>query len=91
MPEPRRPRAAALHYGGEGAPRVVAAGEGHVAERILAHARDAGVPVHDDPALAEALGALAVGQEVPEELWLAVAEVLAWAYALERDAVRRGA
>jgi len=86
MPEPRR-RAAALHYGGEGAPKVVAAGGGAVADTILARAREAGVPVHEDPALAETLATLAVGQEVPEELWMAVAEVLAWAYALERRAI----
>ena len=39
------------------------------------------MPVHEDPELADALAALALGQEVPEELWTAVAEVLAWAYA----------
>jgi flagellar biosynthesis protein len=40
--------------------------------------------VHQDPALADALASLALGAEVPEELWKAVAEVLAWAYALEK-------
>ena len=74
----------ALRYEGAGSPKVVATGEGHVAERILAAAQAAGVPVRDDPELAAALGGLALGQEVPEELWLAVAEVLAWAYDLER-------
>jgi flagellar biosynthesis protein len=89
MPDPpRRPaRAAALHYEGEGAPTVVAAGKGHVAETILARAREAGVPVHQDPVLADTLASLAIGREVPEELWMAVAEVLAWAYGLERRAL----
>lgn len=88
MPEPpARRRVTALRYEGEGAPKVVASGQGHVAERILAAARDAGVPVREDPQLAAALAALAVGQEVPEELWLAVAEVLAWAYQLEKEAI----
>lgn len=85
MPE-RGERAVALHYGGENAPKVVATGRGAVADRILERAREAGVPVRQDPALADALGALAVGQEVPEEMWMAVAEVLAWAYGLERRA-----
>jgi flagellar biosynthesis protein len=84
---PERRRVTALRYEGTGAPKVVAAGQGHVAERILAAAQAAGVPVREDPNLAAALGALALGQEVPEELWLAVAEVLAWAYELERDAI----
>ena len=85
MPEP--PRAAALRYTGTGAPQVVAAGRGHVAEKILANARAAGVPVHEDPDLADALALLALGDEVPEALWTAVARVLAWAYALDEKAI----
>jgi len=84
MPEPRRDVTAALRYTGTGAPRVIAAGRGHVAATILARAREAGVPVHRDPELADTLAALALGDEVPEELWTAVAQVLAWAYRLER-------
>ena len=74
---------AALRYTGDGAPRVVAAGRGHVAASILERAREAGVPVHRDAALAQALAGLALGAEVPEALWAAVAEVLAWAYGLQ--------
>ena len=73
---------AALRYTGTGAPQVVAAGRGHVAAAILTRAREAGVPVHQDPDLSSALAMLALGDEVPEELWTAVAEVLAWAYGL---------
>ena len=40
------------------------------------------MPVHRDPELASALAQLALGQEVPEAMWTAVAEVLAWAYGL---------
>jgi flagellar biosynthesis protein len=79
---PERDVTAALRYTGTGAPRVVAAGRGHLAATILEHAREAGVPVHQDPELADALAALALGQEVPEELWTAVAEALAWAYSV---------
>ena len=86
MPE-RRDVTAALRYTGTGAPRVVAAGRGHVAGTILARAREAGVPVHRDPELADTLAALALGDEVPEELWTAVAEVLAWAYSLQPGAI----
>jgi flagellar biosynthesis protein len=84
---PERRRVTALRYEGSGAPKVVASGRGAIAERILAVAQEAGVPVREDPRLAEALGGLALGAEVPEELWLAVAEVLAWAYALEKEAI----
>lgn len=84
MPDPPK-RATALRYRGDGAPEVVATGTGRIAERILERAAENGVPVRDDPALAAALGGLDLGQEIPEELWKAVAEVLAWAYSLDHD------
>lgn len=87
-PPPRR-RAAALRYvPGDDAPRVTATGSGLVAERIIAAAREAGVPVREDPALAEALAALELDATVPPDMWRAVAEALAWAYRL--DAAARG-
>jgi flagellar biosynthesis protein len=91
MPEePPRRRAAALHYEhGDLAPRVTAAGSGLVAERIIAAAKAAGVPVRADPALAEALATLELGTDVPPELWAAVAETLAWAYKLDAQLARR--
>ena len=76
-------RASALRYEGTGAPKVVASGRGLIAERILETAHEAGVPIRSDAALSEALSALDLGQEVPEEMWQAVAETLAWAYRLD--------
>ena len=91
MPEERSRRATALRYDSEsgGAPKVVATGRGLVAERIVEEAARAGVAVREDPALAEALAGLELGREVPEQLWAAVAEALAWAYSL--DVRARGA
>jgi flagellar biosynthesis protein len=90
MPEPDEPprrRATALRYEqGAHAPRVTATGAGLVAERIIAAAREAGVPVRHDPALAEALATLDLGDDVPQALWTAVAETLAWAYLLDAKA-----
>ena len=93
MPEPdkgpERRRATALRYEqGRRAPEVVATGAGLVADRILAAAREAGIPVRHDPALTEALAALELGAEVPEAMWTAVAETLAWAYRLDAQASR---
>jgi flagellar biosynthesis protein len=90
MPDPpRRPRATALSYEhGAFAPKVTATGSGLVAERIIAVAREAGVPVRSDPALSEALAALDLGADIPEALWRAVAEALAWAYRLDAAAAR---
>ena len=78
---------AALSYTGTGAPRVVAAGRGQVAATILERAHEAGVPVHTDPELADALARLALGAEVPEDLWTAVAAALAWAYGVSDAAI----
>lgn len=88
MPEKLPPkRAVALSYeDGAHAPRVTATGAGLVADRIVAAAREAGVPVRHDPALAQALGALELDAEVPEALWVAVAATLAWAYKLDAAA-----
>jgi flagellar biosynthesis protein len=83
---PERRRAAALRYEGGAAPKVVASGQGLVAERILEVAREAGVPIRSDAALTEALGSLEIGAEVPEDMWHAVAEALAWAYRLDLKA-----
>jgi flagellar biosynthesis protein len=86
-----RRRASALHYeSGDRAPQVTATGTGLVAERIIAAAREAGVPVRSDPALAEALAALELGSEVPAAMWRAVAEAIAWAYRLDAARPPRG-
>lgn len=59
------------------------AGAGHVADRILALAREAGVPVREDAALADALTRLQLDLAIPPELYAAVAEALVWAYSLD--------
>jgi flagellar biosynthesis protein len=84
--EPRR-RASALSYQpGANAPRLIASGAGLVAEQIIAAAREAGVPVREDPSLADALAGLELGDEIPQQLYVAVAETLAWAYRLDQRA-----
>ncbi len=91
MPEdPPRKRATALRYeaGRDQAPKVVASGGGLIADRILEEAERNGVPVRRDAALVQALAGLELGHQVPEELWGAVAETLAWAYGLDARAAR---
>ena len=92
MPDKPR-RATALRYdpdSGSTAPKVTATGRGLIADRIVEEAEKAGVPVRRDDALAAALAGLELGHEVPEALWVAVAEALAWAYALDVRARRPG-
>jgi flagellar biosynthesis protein len=87
LPPGKKPRrATALRYrsGDDAAPQVVATGSGLIAERIVEIAREQGLPVREDPALAEALSRLQLEQEIPPELFVAVAEVLVWAYGLDK-------
>jgi flagellar biosynthesis protein FlhB len=78
--------AVALRYDGGKmrAPRVVGKGERLLALRIVEEAAKHGVPVVENPPLARALfKACAIGKEVPRDLYRAVAEVLAYVYALK--------
>jgi flagellar biosynthesis protein len=81
---PRPPLAVALHYNinGSGAPRVVAKGAGEIAEKIIETAREHNVPLQEDAALASALSKLDIGREIPRELYVAVAHVLAFAWSV---------
>ncbi|MDD4965428.1 EscU/YscU/HrcU family type III secretion system export apparatus switch protein [Halothiobacillus sp.] len=72
-------RAVALKYEGTDLPRVVATGQHLVAEQIVARAEAAGVPLVEDPALAEVLAGLDIGDHIPDNLFRAVAEVLSYA------------
>jgi len=85
---PRPKKAAALKYdpGEDNAPRVVAKGEGYLAQRIIELAREAGVPIKEDSSLVEALLKVELEREIPPELYEAVALVLAWAWRLEGKA-----
>jgi flagellar biosynthesis protein len=79
---PRNPLAVALHYNGNGAPRVVAKGGGDIAKRIVEVAREHDVPLEEDAALAATLSRVELGREIPRELFVAVAHVLAFAWAV---------
>lgn len=83
-------QAAALRYdeGTDGAPRVVAAGEGHLARLIVERAKQHGVPVLEDAGLAAELLQLQVGEQIPSRIYFAVAKVLAFVYALEQRRAR---
>ncbi|WP_286847877.1 MULTISPECIES: EscU/YscU/HrcU family type III secretion system export apparatus switch protein [Aminobacterium] len=78
--------AAALSYTPQEdkAPKVVASGEGFVAQNIIKLAREANVPIVEDVALISALMTLELGEEIPVELYEAVAQVLAFLYQLDK-------
>lgn len=74
--------AIALRYDGSNAPRVTAKGEQLLAERIVDAAEQAGVPLYPDAELAMVLSQVPMGDEIPDNLYKAVAEVIAFAYIL---------
>ncbi|MES9825643.1 MAG: EscU/YscU/HrcU family type III secretion system export apparatus switch protein [Candidatus Thiodiazotropha endolucinida] len=74
--------AIALKYDGENAPRLTAKGRGELADRILALADEHAIPLHEDAELAALLAQIPLGDEIPESLYRAVAEVIAFAYLL---------
>ena len=74
--------AVALSWDGTTTPRVTAKGRGELAERIAELARAHDVPVDDDPELVELLARVEVGDVIPQTLFTAVAEVIAFAYAV---------
>ena len=81
-----RKSAAALRYkqGEDPAPRLVAKGMGKIAERIIEAAKEAGVPIHEDPDLLALLMTLNINEVIPPEMYIAVAEVLAFIYRMNK-------
>jgi len=67
----------------DSAPKVVAKGRGWIAERIIELARKHGVPLKEDEALVEVLSKLEIYEEIPVELYKAVAEILVFVYQLK--------
>ena len=90
MSEGRREQAVAVRYDSErdSAPRLVAKGRGELAERILEIARENGIPIRHDPDLLEALAAVNLGDQIPEKLFQAVAEILAYVYRVGKTSQR---
>ncbi len=86
-------QAVALHYDKEeykrGAPRVVAVGEGWLAEKIIAVAREHNVPIQEDAEVVARLVKVAPGSEIPPELFQAVARILMFLYQLEEEKKRK--
>ncbi len=80
-------KAAALKYSPEmdGAPRVIAAGRGETAERIVQTARRHRIPVYEDEETAEALSLLNIGDEIPEVLYDVIAEILVFVGYVDRE------
>lgn len=78
--------AIALTYGkDQGAPMVVAKGRGLIAQAIIERAKQHGIFVHESEDLVGLLMKVELDQEIPAQLYLAVAELLAWLYHMEQS------
>lgn len=82
--DPQQLAVALAYHEEDGAPKVVAKGRGLLAQAILDRAREAGIYVHESPELVAMLMQVDVDSRIPPQLYVAVAELLAWLYRLER-------
>ena len=81
----KKKQAVALSYEvGDEAPRIIAAGKGEVAERIIEKAKESDVPLYKDSKLASTLGRLEIGDTIPPELYEVVAEILIFVDDMDR-------
>jgi len=76
-------KAIALEYGKNPVPVLTAKGEDVMAEAIIAEAKKQGIYITEDPQLAALLSTLDLNAEIPENLYVAVAVILSWAYWLK--------
>lgn len=84
----KRQMAVALAYHStDAAPKVVAKGHGLIAEAIIQRARESGVFVHESEDMVRLLMQVELDQQIPPQLYLAVAELLAWLYRLEHGKI----
>jgi flagellar biosynthesis protein len=83
-PDPASLAVALAYTEDDAAPRVVAKGRGELARAIVERAREAGVYVHESQELVALLMQVDLDEHIPPQLYLAVAELLAWLYRVER-------
>lgn len=85
-PKYTRKSAVALRYNEKEAeaPRVIAKGQGLVADKIVEQAKENGIPIQEDPSLVQVLAGLELNEQIPPELYQVVAELLAFVYQTDR-------
>ena len=82
-PDKRQMAVALAYQSGEAAPKVIARGRGIIAQAIIERAKEHGIFVHESQELVSLLMQVELDEHIPPELYLAVAELLAWIYRLE--------
>lgn len=82
-PQPQPRQAIALNYDGQQAPTLTAKGDDALAEAILAIAREYNVPIYENAELVTMLARMELGDSIPQELYLTIAEIIAFAWHLK--------
>lgn len=73
----KKKTAIALEYNpNETAPKIIASGQGYLADKIIEKANEENIPIHKDDKLASTLSKLDIGEYIPKELYEVVAEIL---------------
>lgn len=85
----KRQTAAAVSYdpASDSAPKVVASGQGKMAEQIITLAKENGIPIREDPLLADALSRININEVIPPELYAVVAEILAYIFRIREHQI----
>lgn len=83
MTLPEDLRAAALKYDGKQAPLLIAKAQGQLAADIISLAKEHGILIHEDAELTKLLSQLELGAQIPKELYLVIAELIAFSYVLQ--------
>ena len=83
-------KAVSLKYAPESdrAPKVTAKGQGKIAEKIIEIAKENDIYIHEDPDMIEVLSKLDINEEIPQDLYVVVAELLAFVYSLNKNMSR---
>ena len=85
----RKNSAVSLKYRPESdnAPRITAKGKGKIAEKIIKIAKEHNIYIHEDPDMIEVLSQFDINDEIPPDLYLVAAELLAFVYSLNKNMV----
>ena len=83
MTENKTRSATALQYQGKDAPTVTAKGHGELADDIIKLAREHGILVHEDRELSRLLNQLELGEQIPRQLYVVIAELIAFSYVIQ--------
>lgn len=87
MHNPKQQAVALAYETGDLAPRIIAKGQGLIAEQIIARARDHEIFVHESKELVNLLMQVDLDDHIPPALYMAIAEILAWLYQIENQSL----